>query len=587
MVANRFGPSGELIRRVYVLARPFGRWKLAAVMLMSLVQGLFQVLGVTSVFPFLALASDPGRLRNSGFGQRFLAMLPEMSDQRLLLVAGLFAIAMLLASSAINLAAEFVRVRYAARFGLWLRLRMLRRTASRPYADFLQQNSGAFLKKVITDISSYVHNALMPLLDMSGRLATIIFLVAGLFLVHPQIALGAALVLGAFYAIVFRSFSKWRKRTSDALNRASRGSLVDAQQMLGGIKPVKVHRAEETFIQRFAVHAAHQARLSALIPFLTNGPRYLIEPLAFSGLVAIVLVYAQRGQDLAAILPNLGVMALAAYRLLPAFQMLYSQTTLLTTFRYSLDEVYDEFLAAETPGERDVESAGGQLSAPPPLRWSQEIRLEELTFKYPAAKRPVIDGLNLTIRRNTSLGIVGATGAGKSTLVDLILGLHGPTAGRILVDGTPLGPENRRAWRGGIGYVPQDIFLLDDTITANIAFGLPATEIDHDRVREVAAAAQILEFIESDLPEGFATVVGERGVRLSGGQRQRIGLARALYHRPELLILDEATSALDNETEQEVMKAIYALQGSVTMLIIAHRLTTIAGCQEQLDLGRG
>jgi ABC-type multidrug transport system fused ATPase/permease subunit len=574
----------NFIWKVYQLARPFGRAKLAAVAAMSVVQGLFQVLGVTSVFPFLALAADPSRLRNSGFGQKFLALLPEMDDQRLLLVAGLFAIFMLLASSVVNLLAEFTRVRYVNRFGFWLSLRLLRQTVSRPYRDFLEQNSGIFLKKITTDVMGYINNALMPLLDISSRVATIAFLVAGLFAVHPQIALVAGAVLGVFYLTVFRSFGRWRKQTSAELNLANRKAMIDAQQLLGGIKPVKVGCVEQTFIERYAVHAALRARLSALIPLLTNGPRYLIEPMAFGALVAVVLVYAARGQDLLAILPNLGVMALVAYRLLPAFQMLYSQMTVITTYRYSLDEVYEEFASAEKHAAN--RSLGGEnvSSCSSVLRWRESIQLEKLTFKYPGAKRPVINDLNLVIRKNTLLGIVGTTGAGKSTLVDLILGLHQPTSGRILIDGVPLGAENMRAWRRGIGYVPQDIFLLDDTITANIAFGIPPEKVNLLRVREAAAAAHLSGFIERELPKGFDTVVGERGVRLSGGQRQRIGLARALYHQPELLILDEATSALDNATEAEVMKAINSLHGSVTMLIIAHRLSTIEGCEEKLEL---
>jgi ATP-binding cassette subfamily C protein len=322
----------------------------------------------------------------------------------------------------------------------------------------------------------------------------------------------------------------------------------------------------------------------AWVSILGNAPRYLVEPLAFGGLVVVVLIYAARGQDLITILPNLGVMALAGYRLLPAIQLLYSQITQLTTASHSLDEVFDEFLAAERSLGKDTESKDGRLTAPPALSWERSITIENIAFQYPGAIRPTIKNLSLVIPKNTSIGIVGTTGSGKSTLVDLILGLHIPTDGRILVDDTPLDSNNRRAWRGGIGYVPQDIFLIDDTIAANIAFGLPKSKIDDQALKRAAAAAQILGFIEKDLPMGFDSIVGERGVRLSGGQRQRIGLARALYHQPELLILDEATSALDNETEADVMEAIYTLSGSVTILIIAHRLSTIERCSTKIDL---
>jgi ATP-binding cassette subfamily C protein len=576
--------TADLTRKVYLLARPYGRKKLLIVTGFSFAQGLFQVLGVTSVFPFLALAADPARLRNSQFGTRFLEFFPPMDDGRLLLVAGVFAIVMLFLANGVNLAAEFVRTRYAHQFGHWLRVRLLRQIASRPYTDFLQENTGVLVKKVVGDVMGYTTGVLLPLLDSLARIATIVLLVATLFLVHPQIAIAASLGLGLFYVGVFRGLGRYRTRISEGLKEAFRGTFIEVQQMLGGIKPVKVHRAEETFLARFSAHSARNARLQAWSSILSNGPRYLIEPLAFGGLVIVVLIYAARGQDLIAILPNLGVMALAGYRLLPALQLLYAQISGLTTQRHSLEEVFDEFLAAENAAGKDAESADGHLSAPERLRWHTAITLENLGFQYPGAERPVIDRLSLTIPKNSSLGIVGTTGCGKSTLVDLILGLHIPSSGRILVDDTPLGPHNRRAWRGGIGYVPQDIFLIDDSVAANIAFGVPKDNIDPAALTRAAAAAQILDFIQNELPRGFDTVVGERGVRLSGGQRQRIGLARALYHQPDLLVLDEATSALDTETEDGVMQAIAGLSGQITMLVIAHRLRTVEMCAEKLDL---
>ncbi len=577
--------TADLVRKVYVLARPYGRKKLAVVTAFSFAQGLFQVLGVTSVFPFLALAADPSRLRHSEYGRRFLAALPEMDDSRLLLVAGIFAIVMLLLANGVNMLAEFIRTRYANQFGHWLRVSLLRKVATRPYTDFLQENTAILVKKVVGDVANYTMGVLLPLLDSLARVATIALLVATLFLVHPQIAIAAALGLGLFYLAIFRWLGKWRDQMSEGLKESFRGTYIEAQQLLGGIKPVKVHRAEEVFLQRFSTHSERNARLQAWSSLIANGPRYLIEPLAFGGLVVVVLLYTARGQNLVTILPNLGVMALAGYRLLPSLQLLYGQVTQLTTQRHSLEEVFDEFLAAEKSTGKDTESADGRLTAPPPLRWQRTITLENLSFHYPGADKPVLENLSLAIPKNSSLGIIGTTGCGKSTLVDLILGLHVPGSGRILVDDSPLGPDNRRAWRGGIGYVPQEIFLIDDSLAANVAFGVPLERIDQIALDRAAAAAQILDFIR-ELPEGWETLVGERGVRLSGGQRQRIGLARALYHQPDLLILDEATSALDNETEDGVMKAIANLSGRITMIVIAHRLRTVEACDAQLDLTR-
>jgi len=574
----------DLIRRVLFLARPYGRAKLFFIFSLSLAQALFQVIGITSIFPFLAIAADPDRIRRSHFGTRFLSLFPPMEDRQLLLVAGVIAIAGLVASNAVNLLAEYARTRYTENFGHWLRVRLLRRMASQPYTYFLQRNSGELLKKILSDVASYTNGVLLPLLDTVARVFTAALVLATLFLVQPVIAVSAGIGLGGFYVTIFRLLARKRREVDENLRISVSGVFREAQQMLGGIKPVKVHRAEEHFLNRFARHSAVIAQTNARLPIFSNSARYLVEPLAFGGLVVAVLLLAARGRDFSDILPNLGVMALAGYRLLPSLQLLYSQLTQISSVRHALNEVYDEFAAAETDKSIRPEIIGDALAPARPLRWSDAIVLREVGFRYPGASRPALDGLSLTIPKNSSVGVIGPTGSGKSTLVDLLLGLYQPTAGEILIDDRPLTPELVPSWQASIGYVPQDIFLIDDTIARNIAFGLPDNEIDPARLREACAIAQLLDFVEAELPDGFDTNVGERGVRLSGGQRQRIGLARALYHRPSLLILDEATSALDMATEAKLLDALRSLAGKLTMVVAAHRLSAVANCDQLIDL---
>jgi len=573
----------NLIRRVLFLARPYGRAKLAGVFSLSLAQAVFQVIGVTSIFPFLALAADPDRIRRSHFGTRFLSLFPPMENFQLLIITGVIAIVALLASNVVNLVAEYARTRYAQDFGHWLRVRLLRRMASQPYTYFLQRNSGDLLKKILGDVTNYTTGVLLPLLDTVARAVTAVLLLATLFLVQPVIALSAAIGLGGFYAITFRLLARKRREVDENLGTHTIGFYREAHQMLGGIKPVKVHRAEEHFLARFAGHSAIIAKMTARMPIF-NSARYVVEPLAFGGLVVAVLLLAAKGRDFSDILPNLGVMALAGYRLLPSIQLLYSQLTQVSSMRHAMDEVYDEFVTAETDGSVSPAISSDTLARARPLRWNDSITLREISFRYPGASRPALKEISLIIAKNTSLGVIGPTGSGKSTFVDLLLGLYQPTAGEILIDDEPLTPALVPAWQASIGYVPQDIFLIDDTIARNIAFGLLDTEIDPAQLREACATAQLLEFIEIELPAGFDTIVGERGIRLSGGQRQRIGLARALYHGPSLLILDEATSALDVATEARLLEALRTLAGKLTMVVAAHRLSTIAGCDKVVDL---
>jgi ATP-binding cassette subfamily C protein len=252
--------------------------------------------------------------------------------------------------------------------------------------------------------------------------------------------------------------------------------------------------------------------------------------------------------------------------------------------RHAVDEVYDEFVAVETDRSISAAISSDVVARAKPLAWNDAITLREISFRYPGVSRPALDGISLIIAKNTSLGVIGPTGSGKSTLVDLLLGLYQPAAGEILIDGRPLTTALVPAWQATIGYVPQDIFLIDDTIARNVAFGLPDDEIDPEQLREACATAQILDFIETELRDGFDTIVGERGIRLSGGQRQRIGLARALYHRPSLLILDEATSALDVATEAKLLDALRRLAGELTMVVAAHRLSAVADCDKLVDV---
>jgi len=432
-------------------------------------------------------------------------------------------------------------------------------------------------------VMTYTGGILLPLLDSIARALTAALLLATLFLVQPIIAVATAVGLGGFYVVVFRLLKRKREEVNERFGTSLGGSYRDAQQMLGGIKPIKVHRAEEHFLSRFAAHSAVVAQMSARMPIVANIARYLVEPIAFGGLVLAVLILAVRGRNFSDILPNLGVMAVAGYRLVPALQLLYSQATQITSMRYSLDEVFNEFVAAE----RDEESRNLEISLGKsrPIEWQDAITLDEVSFIYPGTDRRVLDRFSVTIQKNTSIGFIGPTGSGKSTLIDLLLGLHRPTSGRMLIDGKPLTPELVPSWQATIGYVPQDLFLIDDTIARNIALGVSDNDVDTVRLREVCVMAQILDFIELELRNGFQTTVGERGVRLSGGERQRLGLARALYHRPSLLLLDEATSALDTATEAKLIEALRKLSGKLTIITVAHRLSTVAGSDEVVDLG--
>lgn len=572
--------SGDLFKKTYFLAKPYGRKKLAFVLFCCLLQGIFQVIGVTSIFPFLALVANPGIIYNSEIGQKILGILPEMSENEVLLLAGLLAIAMIVAANVVNVVTEYIRTRYANSLGHWLRIRLLEQYSGKPYIYFLDVNPGILNKKVLGDVQSFVSAVLLPMIDTAARLVTAFLLILTLFLVDPFLATMAAVVFAGFYVVVFRILRNQRNRIVEGLKQAQRGSFISLIQFIGGIKPVFAKDCSKYFIRRFSLHSKNIADLNTLVPIFSSVPRYLIEPIAFGGIVVFIMSMIASGSDVISAIPKLGVIAMAGYRLLPTFQLLYGQISQFSSMRHTLDEVYEEFLDQDqdlTPLEINRE----------PLKFGNAITLQNLTFKYPSRKQPVLKNINLTIPKYSSVAFVGSTGSGKSTLVDLLMGLLTRSEGDIRVDDQSLTRNNFPLWRQKIGYVPQDIYLIDDTLTRNIAFGLEDDDIDVEQVRKVCRMAQILDFIEGELDEGFDTVVGDRGVRLSGGQKQRIGLARALYDSPELLILDEATSALDNQTELALMNAIHALFGKFTIVMIAHRLTTVKDCDTIFFLEQG
>lgn len=570
----------QLVPQVFKLALPYSKLKLSAIFLLLLLKGIFEVVGVASIFPFLALAAAPNRINDSTFGRIFLSWLPEMSTSGLLTAAGILAISMLLFSNLTNIATEFLVNRYAFGFGHWLRLRLLNKILDHPFEYFVENNSGVPFKRIHNDVSGYVNNVLLPLLDSCSRAITSVLLLTTLLLIHLQIALTAAVVICGAYLLIFLALKGKRKVISDELKSSWKNYVIELQQLFDGIKPIKVHDVEDHFVERFSKPSKKISKHEAWLPVFTHVPRYLIEPLAFSGLIGVVIILNLQQRDLTTILPNLGVMALAGYRLLPSLQLLYGQITKVSSSRYMLEEVYEEFENASDLPPRQTPAN------PKPIQWNDTVSIDHVSFSYSDGTQ-VLDDVTLKLPKNSSTAIVGKTGTGKSTLADLLLGLQKPDSGRICIDGVPVGDNNIHSWRAAIGYVPQEVFLVDGTITANIALGIPSEEVDMDRVMFAVGVAQIRSFIEDELPEGYDSFVGERGQRLSGGQRQRIGLARAIYRQPSILIFDEATSALDNITESELMDAIEKMSSDMTIVMIAHRLSTVKNCDQIFVIENG
>jgi ABC-type multidrug transport system fused ATPase/permease subunit len=475
---------------------------------------------------------------------------------------------------------QYVIVRYANGLTYSLSTRLLETYLRKPYVWFLNQHTAHLGKTILSEVDEVVTGSVVPVLQLFSCLIAASAVVAVLIVADPTVALSVIFALGAAYTAVYlgvRRYLQWAGRDRYSANRER---YQIANEVLAGIKEVRVGGLEAAYLNRFRAPAQRFARRRAMGKLIGLMPRYAFEIVANGGLLIVLIVLlGWSGRSPSSVVPMLGLYAFAGLRLIPALQDTYLNLTKISFGQAALDRLSSDLAsgATQTPhAQRVVEAL--------PLR--ERLELRNVTFTYPEAGRPALVDVSLVIPARTTVGFVGATGAGKTTLVDVILGLLEPQRGEVLVDGASIHPDNVRAWQRSIGYVPQQIFLADDTVAGNIAFGVSAQRIDMTAVERAAKCAEIHDFVEG-LPDGYQTKIGERGIRLSGGQRQRIGIARALYNDPDVLVFDEATSALDNLTEKAVMDAISNLTRLKTILVIAHRLSTVRPCDRIFLLDRG
>lgn len=541
---------------------------------------LIQLVGIASIMPFLALIADPGVIQEQALLRWLYDALGFGSPSAFLIFVGAGVLTALIASNLIAAWTHLQTLRFAFDMNHTLSVRMLRMYLAKPYVFFLGQNSAGLAKNILGEVMRAVQGFLMAGINLVARAILAMSVLALLVVVDPWLAVGAFTVLGAAYGALFLRVRRGMREAGKRRSAADRSRFTAATEALTGVKEIKVLGMEGPFLDRFERPSRSYARNEVRNKVIRTLPRYAFETVAFGGMLVIVLFYLVRGQDPAALLPTLGLYALAAYRLMPALQEIFSSVAEL---RYSIASV--EVLHRDLERSAMVQTARREDVVPLPFR--RELALRGITFAYPNTPTPLFDTFDLTIDARTTVALVGTTGAGKTTVVDLLLGLLRPDAGDLVVDGVIVDDASVPAWQRNVGYVPQVIYLSDDTVAANIAFGVPRKRIDMEAVERAARQAQIHDFIVQSLPKGYDTEVGERGVRLSGGQRQRLGIARALYHDPDVLILDEATSALDNVTEEEFFHAVRDIGRSKTIVMIAHRITTVRDCDVIFVLDRG
>lgn len=571
-------PLLQQLDRLWHHINPRRRMQFGALFLLMICASLAEVVSIGTVLPFLGVLTAPERVFDHQFAQPMIQALNLNEPKQLLLPLTIaFAFAALF-SGIMRLVLLWAQTRISHAIGADFSISIYRRTLYQPYAVHVARNSSEVISGISGKANSLVHYVILPILTILSSTLMLFTILVALVAIEPMVAFAAFAGFGTIYAVVIFASKNRLVRDGQRMSHEQNQVIKALQEGLGGIRDVLIDGTQSVYCKIYRDADLPLRRAQANIQIMGISPRFAIEALGMVFIAMLAYSLAGRPAGIASVIPVLGALALGAQRLLPVLQQAYSSWAAMTGGRASLSDALD---LLEQPLPEYAEAP-----LPVPIHFQHEIALTRLAFSYTPKGPSVLQGLELSIPKGGRIGLIGSTGSGKSTLLDIIMGLLAPTEGSLTIDGVAITPQNHRAWQAHIAHVPQTIFLADTTIAENIAFGVSPDRIDFNRVRQAAQKAQIAQTIES-WDTQYNTLVGERGARLSGGQRQRIGIARALYKQADVIVFDEATSALDNDTERAVMQAIDSLSPDLTILIVAHRLTTLQKCDLIIELDKG
>ena len=541
-------------------------------LIMILFMALLDTLGIASIIPFIAVLTNPDLIETNIVLKKvykYLNVFGVDTNQDFLFILGLFVFFILAFSLTFKAFLTYLQLRFTSMCEYSLSKRITESYLNQPYSWFLSRHSADLGKTILSEVGLIISKGLKPLMNLItyGIIAGAILVL--LIIADPIIALISGFIFSVAYLLLYKFTRSFLAHIGKERLKANQKRFTIISEAFGAAKELKIGSLEQTFLARFSNPSKLLARHTAIAGAISQLPRYALEMIAFGGMLLLILSLMIQKVIFVNILPLIALYAFAGYRLLPAFQQIYGSITQLRFVGPSLDAIHD-----------DIKNLAPKISQKEKklISLNNKIKLKNLYYQYPNSSRITLKNININIPISSTVGIVGTTGSGKTTLIDVILGLLHAQKGTLEVDNTIIDQNNCHAWQRSIGYVPQEIFITDDTLEANIAFGIDKQNVNQNSIIQAAKIANIHDFVINDLPEKYQTKVGERGVRLSGGERQRIGLARAVYRNPDILILDEATSALDNLTEKLVMEKIRNFEDKKTIIMIAHRLSTVRNC---------
>jgi len=574
--------KNSTLGKLWEIISPVHKKRLVYLTIALLISAVLNVVGIASIIPFMQILADTEVVNENALFIKIYQLFGSPELHIFLLIIGLGVLIVFVLGNLFLAITTFFQFKYVQSLSYWFTYSILQGYLKQNYEFFLNRNPTELIKNIFSEVQQVTNGVALPITHIVSKGILSALILAFLILVDPQVALVVMGVVGGSYILMYRAVKNrlskiGRRRVDSNLNR-----FRIASEAFWGIKQVKLSSREESYLERFDPHAKTYVRTIAKTQIIGKLPKFAFEIVAFGGILAIALVLFALKGSISGVLPLLSLYAFAGYRLMPSLQQVFSSLSTYRSSGASVEILYRDMLDFAFRKNEDIES-----SSIDNLSFNNSIILNNISYKYPNTRENVINNVDLKIEKNTTVGFVGPTGCGKTTLIDIILGLLVPNSGEYFVDSLCIDHTNRGLWQKHIGYVPQDIYLADDTITRNIAFGVPDKDICESAVQKASQLANIDDFITKELENGYQTIVGERGIRLSGGQRQRIGIARALYHDPDVLVLDEATSALDGKTESAIMDAIHKLSHKKTILMIAHRISTLKDCDSIYVLKSG
>jgi len=571
----------ENLKKISFLLSREDRFRAIILILMTLVMALIDMLGVASILPFVAVLANPEIIQTNNILSLVYQSVKNFgieNEQQFLIAMGIFVFLLLIISISFKAVTTYIQIRYIKMCEHNISVRLIKGYLYQPYSWFLNRNSAILGKSILSEVSNVVGKGLSPMMNLITNFFTTLTLFFLLIVVEPKLTFIAIITISLFYGLVYKFNLNLLNNIGKEVFNANEERFKISTEAFGAFKEIKIGSLEEIYINQFSKPSKSLTLNAALWSVLNQIPRFTLEAVTFGGMLLIILFFMTITGDITKVLPIITLYAFAGYRLMPALQKIYISFTSLRYVGPTLDSLYNDFKNLKPKIEKEYKDT---------LKLNKKICLKNIYYNYPNTSKTALKNINLDIPANKTIGLVGATGSGKTTTIDIILGLLEAQKGTLEVDGKVIDMNNKRAWQCSIGYVPQQIFLSDNTVSANIAFGVNINDINQEAVEHAAKIANLNEFVINELPLKYQTIIGERGIRLSGGQRQRIGIARALYHKPKVLILDEATSALDNLTEKAVMNAIHNSENNITKILVAHRLSTVRYCDNIFLFDKG